>query len=293
MRYKICIAILLTSLMFSCEDPIDVTLAEADPLLVVDGWIDNRPGTQEIKLTSSQPFFDNIPATGITEASVTVERSDGVIFEFPHTSNGTYSIDIPENESIGQVGDTFTLNIEIGENQYDAVTTMGRSAPIDSIRQEFRDDQIFSDDGIYCELISRDPAGVGDTYWIQTYKNGQFLNRPSEINIAYDAGFDSGGELDGFIFITPIRELINELDDNLIPQPYVPGDVLRVEVHSMSEGNFFFVETLRDQLINSQAGIFAEPLANTQGIINHVNGDDTVLGTFNVAEVSEIVYTVQ
>jgi len=287
------ILIILSALFTSCEDPIEVTLIEADPLLVVDAWLNNIDETQVIKLTSSQPYFDNTPATGVTNADITVTRGDGEMFLFTHTDNGTYTNTLAPSTTIGEVGDSFTLNISVDSKQYAATTTLNRTAPIDSIRQELRENEVFGDNGIYCELMSRDPVGLGDTYWIKTYKNGEYLNRPSELNIAYDAGFDSGGEVDGFIFITPIRELINAFSDDLLPEPYVSGDDIRVEVHSLSEDNFFYMETFRDQLINSQNGIFAEPLSNTKGIVEHTNGDENVLGTFNVAAISVIDYTVQ
>ena len=285
--------IVLSTLLISCEDPIDVELIDAEPLLVVDAWLNDIDSIQVIKLTSSQAFFDNTFAEGIEDADIKLTRDDGEVFDFVHTSDGTYQHNFGTDNKIGEVGSSFTLTINLNDQEYTGTTVLNRTAPIDSIRQEFRENEIFGEDGIYCELISRDPQGLGDTYWIKTFKNGLYLNRPSEINLAYDAGFDSGGEVDGFIFITPIRELINELDDDLTPLPWLTGEEIRVEVHSLTEDNFFYMETVRDQLINSQNGIFAEPLANTRGNLTHVNGSDTVLGTFNVASVSQIVYTIQ
>ena len=284
--------IILSTLLTSCEDPIDVNLIEAEPLLVVDAWLNNTDSIQVIKLTSSQPYFDSTPAAGVTDADVTVTREDGEVFEFLHNTDGEYTYDLG-GSSIGVIGQSYTLDITNGDDQFSATTILNRTAPIDSIRQELRENEIFGDDGIYCELMARDPIGLGDTYWIKTYKNGEYLNRASELNIAYDAGFDSGGEVDGLIFITPIRELITPFDDDLLPIPWIAGDVIKVEVHSMSEDNFFYMETFRDQLVNSQNGIFAEPLANTEGNVIMTNGTNNVLGTFNVAAVSEIEHVIQ
>ena len=50
---------------------------------------------------------------------------------------------------------------------------------------------------------------------------------------------------------------------------------------------------MRDQLLNNLNGIFAEPLANTKGNVIHVNGDETVLGVFNVSAVSNAEITIQ
>ena len=66
----------------------------------------------------------------------------------------------------------------------------------------------------YCEFFARDLLGLGNSYWIKSFKNDTFLNRPSEINIAFDASFDAGGEVDNLIFIPPIRDNINPNDDD-------------------------------------------------------------------------------
>ena len=68
--------------------------------------------------------------------------------------------------------------------------------------------------------------------------------------------------------------------------PWIQGDKLRVEIHSISNMAFSFLETTRDQLLNSQSGIFASPLANTRGNIINETNDDIILGVFNIAQVS-------
>jgi len=158
--------------------------------------------------------------------------------------------------------------------------------PIDSISQEFRENEVFGEDGIYCQFFARDLVGLGDTYWIRTTKNDTFLNRPSEINIAYDAAFSAGSQVDNIIFIPPIRELVNPLNDDFEPLPWNVGDKIEVEIHSINNEVFEFMEIMRDQLLNGQNGIFAEPISNSPGNISNLTGTKEVLGIFNVAAVS-------
>lgn len=282
----------LVFFQLACEDPIEVELDQGEPLLVVDAWLNNFTETQTIKLSLSQPYFDSSAAQTINNAIILVTKTDGTVLNFESQGAGVYTYD-PGNNPIGNVGSQYTLSIELDGKNYTATSTMNRVPPIDSIRQEFRDDEIFSDDGIYCELMSTDFEGPGDTYWIKTWKNGEYLNRDLEINIAFDAGFDSNGVADGVVFITPIRELINPLTDDLLVEPWSPGDSIYVEIHSLSEGVFDYMETFRDQLINSRNGIFAEPLANTEGNISQVDGDEVVLGVFNVAAISSVEATIR
>jgi len=287
MNAKYIYPILALFLVTSCEDPIDVQLDDAEEQLIVDAWIDNRSTIQEIRLSKTLPYFTAEFTPGVENAEVVVRNSQGEVFNFEYTTDGIYTYDFSDGASIGNVGDSFELDINVDGKSYTSETTMNRVPVIDSLTQEFREDEIFLDDGIYCQFFARDFDGLGDTYWIKSYKNGQFLNRPFEINLAYDAGFDSGGEVDGIVFIYPLRDLVNEVDQDGVPVPWATGDEIKVEIHSISNDAFAFMEIMRDQLINSNSGIFAEPLANTRGNVIDISGEETVLGVFNVAAVSE------
>lgn len=277
----------------SCEDPFDAQLEEAPPQLVVDAWLNNASEPQVIKLSLTQPYLQNTFAEGVTNAEVVVTADNGNSYLFAHTGEGEY-VWIPNpGQTIGDIGDNYTLDILVDGKAYTSQSTMNDVPVIDSIFQEYRENEIFLDDGIYCQVFARDLPGLGDTYWIKTFRNDTFLNRAVEFNIAYDAAFDSGADIDGIIFITPVRELVNPVNDDGISQPWLPGDEIRVEIHSITNEAFAYLEIVRDQLLNSLNGIFAEPLANPIGNIESVDNDDVVLGMFNVAAVSTIVDTIR
>ena len=276
----------------SCEDPINVTLDDAAPIVVVDAWLNCNSEAQTIRLSYTGAYFDNTQTSGIEDAIVSVSSSEGSSYDFVHTSNGNYEWIPASGEVLGDIDTEFTLDILVNGINYSSTTTMNRVPAIDSITQEFIDDDPFRDDGIYTEFISKDLVGLGDTYWIKTFKNGAFLNKPEEINITYDAGFDSGGEVDGIVFISPIRFLTNEIDEDGAFVPWLPGEEIKMEIHSISNEAFRFMELGRDQLLNGSNGIFAEPLANTRGNVTADNGD-VVLGVFNVAAISSAVHIIQ
>lgn len=289
LHYLYIILIIGAISLHSCEDPIDVELEDAETLVTVDGWINGNPESQTIRLTSSQPYFNSSFASGINNATVKVIRGDGQVFDFTGDGDGNYVWSSTDGATLGEVDDEFKLEIDVNGDILTSETKLNRVPVVDSIYQEFVTDMGLID-GIMVEILTRDLPGVGDTYWIKTFKNGVYLNKAEEINIAYDAGFDSGAESDGFVFIPPIRFLLNPLEDDNpadsidIPS-YVSGDQVRVEIHSISNDAFIFMETMRDQLLNSDNGIFAEPLANTRGNITASSGK-TVLGVFNVAAIS-------
>ena len=291
MKYNLLIIsfLLLSILMLntSCEDVIDVELEPSTDALVVDGWIDDRMQEQVITLHRSQTYFDNSNPVGIEDAVVLVNTEDGRSLEFSHTADGRYSWMPQREDEIGNTGDALSLEIIWNDQIFMAQSVINRVPVIDSIGQEFREDELFGEDGIYAQFYARDFQGLNDAYWIKTFKNGEYLAKTQELNIAYDAGFDAGTGIDGLVFIPPIRELVNQLDEDLLFLPYISGDHIRVEIHSMSVDAFNFMEIARDQINNGDNGIFSLPLANTRSNIRHSNGDIPVLGFFNVAAVSE------
>ncbi len=281
----------------SCEDKIDI---EVDPLseqLVVDAWITNQPGPQTIKLSMTQPYFDNTLPLGVSGATVTVASSAGAIFQFLETENGNYVWTPQGNETIGEAGTNYGLQVTIDGQNYGSVSTMNPVPAIDSINYEFREDEAFGPDGIYAEFFARDLVGAGDTYWVKTFKNGVFLNKPDEISLAFDAGFSAGGSVDGLIFITPIRESINRIPDedtadDMEVAPWDIADEIRVELHAINNIAFFFLSSAQQQITNGNNGIFSQPVINTTGNVFREDGEQ-VLGMFNVAAVSEMTVLVE
>ena len=282
------VAILFSALVFnSCEDVIEIEINNAASQIVVDAWITNESKSQTIVLNQSQNYFDNTAPTGLLEANVTVQNSNGRSYKFLDPNNeGKYTWVPKSGETLGEVNDEMTLIIVEENEEYQAVTRIKRVPSLDSLLQEYRENEIFLDDGIYVEFFARDFIGTGDAYWIKSFKNGNFLNRASELNIAFDAGFDSGSQIDGLIFIPPIREFVNELDEDDFDIPWNVGEMSRVEIHSLSLEAFNFLEIARDQINNGGNGIFSLPLANTRSNIINKTGGNAALGFFNVATVT-------
>lgn len=288
---KIWIYILIAVVaLSSCEDVIQIETDPAETLIVVDGWITTENTDQTITITESQPYFDNALPTPLTGATVFVESSAGERFDFIENSPGAYTWEAG-TDSLGTVGTSFDLTINVNGIELQSSSVANRVPVIDSIGQEFEEESLGSVAGVRTEFFARDPIGFGDSYWIKTFKNGAFLNKPDELNIAFDAGFDAGGQVDGLIYIPPIRSLTNPVgDDNAEDEvpPWATGDVIKVEIHSISNSAFFFLETARDQITNGDNGLFSIPLANTRGNIINAASGDRVLGVFNVAVVSRI-----
>lgn len=280
-------AFLITSI--GCEDEIDIELQTGEKQLVVDAWLNDLNQDQIITLTYSQALGETTVPETIDDASIVLIEGD-VLYPVEFIGQGQYKI---MNDNFVNLGSTYTLDIKLANgNTYASTTQVYPSPVIDSIVPEFREDEVFGPDGYYAQFYARDLPGFGNTYWIKAFKNDNFLNDPFEINLAYDAAFDAGGMVDNFVFITPIRELINpvpsEEDTENEVAPYALGDKIRVEIHSISNEAFEFMEVARDQLQNGSNGIFASPITNTVGNVTSNDTDEIVLGVFNIAQVTSM-----
>lgn len=283
--------------LISCDDIINVDTGTADPVLNIDAWINDKPEAQVISLTFTQDYFDNenLPPAA-SGASVIVTDNEGRQYIFEEdvvAGDGSYRWTPADTETIGVPGKTYTLTVIYGGETFVAASAMGRVPPVDSLT--FSEDDTFQneDDFYRAEFWATDPLGKGDTYWIRTYKNGSLLNKASELNTAYDAGTSSGSEFDGVTFISPIRTGINANDEDEDDMPVSPvkrGDSIYVEIHSITEASFNYLQEVIGQT-DKNGGLSelftSTPLANVS--TNFVNQDangSSVVGFFNVASVS-------
>lgn len=281
------------SLLTSCEDVISPTLEPASPVLVVDAWINNRPETQTISLTQSQPYFEAVTPPGVTGALVRVVDGQGTVHAFAEDSArpGMYAW-TPTAFDVLVDGENYTLLVIVGSEVFEATSKMGRVPQIDSISFD-TDQQLGSGKDITRgEFWATDPVGIGDAYWIRTYKNGIPLLKPSEINIAFDAGLSIGGQTDGVTFIAPVRRRINSNDedaDGALLSPISSGDSVQVQLHSITAAAFTYLNEVSIQT-DRPGGfqeLFATPLANVSTNISNTNPNGSkVVGFFNVSAVS-------
>ncbi len=283
----------------ACEDKINPTLERAAPVLVVDAWINNLPQAQTIVLTQSQPYFDNVLPVGVSGATISVTDNQGKVYSFIENDKavGNYVWKPIGNEVFGKIGNSYSLSVKYKGEIFQSISTMGRVPVVDSI--SFDTDKEIGGNKILArgEFWATDLVGVGDAYWIKAFKNGVLLNKPAEINLAFDAGFSLGGQTDGVVFITPIRRGINSQDKdestgatgNL--SPFIDGDSINVQIHSITYASFNY---LNEVIIQTDrpggfAELFSKPLANVStNIINtNLNGSKAI-GFFNVAAVNSL-----
>ena len=280
----------LLLILISCEDIITPELPTNDPILVVDAWLNNLNEQQKIILSSTQDYLDSTSSPSVSGAIVQVSDDQGNVFDFIESVPGEYVWEptILKN-NLGDVGSSYTLNIQYDGKEIIAQSTMNRTSTIDSIN--FVRGQ-FPEGSYYAEFWSREEVGIGDAYWIKSYVNGIYQNGLDDIITCIDAGASSeGAVIDGIPFIPPIRRGITRFetdDDGDFISPFNEGDSLYVEIHSVTYEAFDFLNKTSIQ-INRPGGfgeLFAVSLSNVPTNLQVVNDNRfPVVGFFNISAV--------
>lgn len=290
---KILLLLAISSLLFSCEDVVDIsdTLKPGTPELVVDAFLNNLPEPQTVRLSTTQYYFDNSgpkPATGAVVSVMDLQSQK--IYAFSETSPGIYT-STALGDSMLKVGNNYQLSVEYKGDQYSANSKVGRVVPIDSIKFEEAEDatgEVVA--GKYnAEFFSTDSVGIGDRYWIRSYKNDKRNTGSDNLGVAYDANFGPNGHLDGAVFILPLRQFVineQELDDK-----FKDEDKLMVELYSITdETAFFFSEVVTQSQLGEGGALgamFSPPPANVStNIKNNNEKGNKAVGYFCTSAVS-------
>ena len=279
-------------ILISCEEIIYPDLESKTPILVVDAWLNNQNESQTIILSSSQDYLDSTSTKFIDGAEVYIINDNGDKFNFTEKDKGKYIWNPDSNFSnLGDVGTEFFLNISYNGEKITGSSTLNRTSIIDSINFVKGE---FPENSYYAEFWSNEKEGVGDAYWIKSYKNGVKQVRSQDIITCIDAGASSEGAIiDGIPFIPPIRRAVTRFERDEITDefksPFEYGDSLYVEIHSIPFEAFDFLNKVSIQ-IDRQGGfgeLFAVSLANSPTNLTVENDSNfPVVGFFCVSAVN-------
>lgn len=280
--------LILGFLLSSCEDIVTLNTPSSDHFMVIEATLTNLPGPQKIILSRSQDYFDNTDAPKILGATVSISDNEGreYLFKESKTELGSYVwTPASPTDLFGKIGRSYKLTVKSANETFTASEIMRRVPPIDSILYQFDEANPRQSsggkpkNGYDAQFYARDPIGVGDCFRVKTYKNRKLFNGTQNLVFFYDAAFQKGAMADGLMFILPIRRSIS-------PELYQEKDTIKVELYSISEGQFNFYSQARSELNN--AGLFSRPAANIPTNFINTNPNSTLQGAgwFGVSAIS-------
>ncbi len=250
---KLAYILILTICFYSCETEVDPNLDASLGVLVIDAWLTSNDPIQHINITRSQPYFDDSFPEKIPGASVIVrDLTDPSIEYIFDEQEERYTWESTDGSTLGIVGHEYELTVILDGITYTSRTELYPVPPVDSITFRLEEGNAFFDDLIFAELFATDLEGVDNTYWIKAWKNGRYLGKPEEINIAYDAAFSPAADNDGVQFIQPIRDLVSPFEedkDGEILSPYKLPQRLLVDDNTVFNDDGSVFGTIQENTI--------------------------------------------
>jgi len=273
MRISIFCISILSTLLFSCVDVINLDLPEKDKRLVIEGLITDWDTVYTIRLTKTTKYNYKINNATETENGATVVISDnaGKSDTLLETQSGIYRTN--PNHIRGTIGLSYKLDIyTLSGKHYISIPEVLTEAPkIDSLyfEKDYKDkysDYAFKN---YVYLDWKDPAGIPNYYLHHmSYYWGNTWHTENEwSSIATDNTFDGkylkkyliSSEYDGYNFF------------------------IRVTRYSLSKKAFEFWDLLNQQLYPRDDGIVNSNVPLLGNVYNADNPDDFTLGYFQVS----------
>lgn len=268
------ITLLLLSIMVSsCEEVIDVALPTGPPKLVIDASIKWTKGTagneQKIKLTTTTNYYSNtVPL--VSGATVVVKNTDNnVSFEFVENP-GTGEYICTTFEPI--INANYQLTVDYNGQTFTATEKLIPVPIIDKIEQ--KKNQGFGGEFYEIKAFYTD-NGATDDFYLFRYKTNFDIFPTYEVS---EDEFYQGNQL----FAIYISEDISA------------GDTLDINISGVSQRYFDYMSKLISVAGNGGINPFQTPPATVRGnIINSTDDEDYPLGYFNVSETVFQEYKVQ
>ena len=260
---NICLIILFSWFLFSCEDIIEVDLRGSEPAIVIEGIINNDAGPYQVRVSMSTNFYDPGIYPAVTNAFVQINDDQGNSEILIERSPGVY---IAET-IVGYEERNYTLSVTTDGKDFHADSFMPKAVPIDSMGIEIFPGGHFIEEGYIIHCFFSDPPETGNNYRLIAYHNG---------------------DSDGYFYLVDDKFTNgNSMDLMILCPGKVPGDTVLVELHSIDKQVYDYYYTLSEILTEQGGGNPANP-ANP--ITNLSNGS---LGYFGALAISRSTIVIQ
>ena len=267
--------LILPFFIIGCKTP-EVIFPESDEIVVVEGWITDELKQHWVKLSRTVSFQDTRSEVPIEDATVMIEefdKSNSMLTQtlpLSYASDGNYMTD----ETIGETDKKYQLIVQLasGEHITSNQQPMAIVPTVDSLAIDFfvrRNTDTGLNEDIYYPIVGfSDPAEQTNYYRYRASKNGNALIEPHKLELLSDQ------------FINGQQEFF----DNLPSLEYSLGDMMNIELHSLSKEAFGFLKLLKLQTTSLGSSSGTSP-ATLKGNLTS-SDDQLVLGFFGASSVS-------
>jgi len=251
--------LLLSVLVISCTEPIDIKLDDSFARLIVEGSVTTDRMSHKVILSRTSDYFYNQPPIMVTGAKVSIS-DNGILNDLKELSPGNY---ITGPSFRGTVGHTYNLKIVLSEPiggyaEYSASSTMNYVSSVDSIGLLYHPD--WGDAGVWevqCYVL--DPPSA-DYYRFMISRNNKLITDTLNEWFVIDDKFFNGKYIGG--------ASIGFLDQGSPDERLEEGDTVTAEINSIGKDYASFIQEAQSELFGSNP-LFSGPPANVKGNISN------------------------
>jgi hypothetical protein len=270
--------IVITLLFSSCIDEVNMKVESFEPMIVLDGEINDHGEKQILRLSFSQPYFQEGTKLYLDNAQVTLFEDEVAVGTYESKGSGIYELLMK-----GQVGKEYSIAVLLpeipehpgfsGKKIVSEPELLAPISEITDIRMDFRPESLIYSEGYYLLINTSDPVGKGNFYRWKMKVNGEFTKSSKEIFILDDE------MVDGNDFI----------DLDLTFDPFKVGDSVVVRQQSITKHFYQFLLDVYMQAL-TQESFFDSPAYNPH---SNLKSDIPVVGYFNASAYTEASITVE
>ncbi|MEN8138124.1 MAG: DUF4249 domain-containing protein [Bacteroidota bacterium] len=245
------IIINLSIILSSCEKVIDVDLNDAEPVIVVEGYLTDIEGMNYVLLSKSNSFYTTGEVEKLEGAEVEVVSGNGISYKLDEEEKGYY-----RNQNLKvETNQNYKLNIRYGSTILQSVSNSPSAVKIDSIEimsSEFSrpEKELYR---IICHF--RDSPDEVNFYRLRLFIGDDILKGFYVMNDKFLGGESVSYPFDGV-----------EMEDN---------STVRVELLGVDESNYEYFYTLSRIMGMGQDIIPGNPPTNIEGDAIGIFGANT------------------
>lgn len=264
--------IAIASLVFTaCEKIVDIEIPSEETRLVIESEIYSTKDIWKVKLSISQPYFNQDSAVYVSDASVYIREIGGDTVFLNYADTGMY-VSADSLQCI--VGRSYELNVVYRGETYTAKEELQNALPIDTLMSFFLppNDRSFPT-GNYVFVQGQSDNTKKNYYQFKTYRNDTIKGT--------DLDNDEFGSVSLLNSLFNVNDILGEIAKGKLPRPILfdvnADDTIRVEQFAITEQYYKFLTDVSAQQGRSGTP-FDPPPANPNN--NLSNG---ALGYFAVA----------
>lgn len=295
------LTLVLVATLVSCIEEIPVDVDRIEPVLVVEGSINNLDNSFVVRL-SAATTFDGVSSDGSLgkDARVFIREVDGPMVELTNSGRGRYNT--APGQILGVIGRSYVLEIRLanGEVYESDVQTIPEPITILDSEVTFEEKTVLSETDVELIRLVHDVDILMENDGQPQYF--KIDNRSwRKVEIAYGDCEVTAGPTQCWAYQNPIIRNEIVIGDNLdfgdtdywraavsIPFDFKREYIAFLRTNAMSADNYIYWNKLQDQL-NREGSIFDAPFAPIVGNIMQSNGNKIAFGYFHAFGANEFI----